>query len=69
MEQTEVELRFEGLPAGDYTITVVAENAYGGQSEPLEMTFTMESEDALSFFGRIALWFRLLFERIKDLFY
>ncbi len=69
VEQTEVELRFEGLPAGEYTITVVAENAYGGQSEPLETTFTMESEDALGFFGRIALWFRLLFERIKDLFY
>ena len=67
-EQPEIALRLEGLPAGDYTITVVAENAYGGRSEALETAFTMEDADALSFFGRIALWFRNLFASIRALF-
>ena len=44
VEQDEIELNLFGLPKGDYTVSVVAENAYGGDSEALEATVTVTED-------------------------
>ncbi|MBR0510338.1 MAG: metallophosphoesterase [Clostridia bacterium] len=68
-EVTEAELTLEGLTPGDYTVTVVAENAYGMQSEALSADLTVDGEaNAASFFARIAYLFRQLIDLIKGLF-
>lgn len=62
IEQDEIEYTFENLPAGEYTISVVAENAYGMQSPSVETKVTIEGETGIkavfmvisSFFTRIA---------------
>ncbi len=36
-----VEVKIDNLPEGDYTLKIVAENAYGQQSEPLIMTLNV----------------------------
>ena len=40
-EQNEIELTVSGLPKGDYTISVVAENAYEMDSEPVTADLTV----------------------------
>lgn len=70
VQQTEVTLKLEGLAAGDYTVCVVAETAYGLQSKPVEQKISVEGQNPLlNIFNRIGLFFRNLIERIKDLFY
>ncbi|MBR4452512.1 MAG: metallophosphoesterase, partial [Clostridia bacterium] len=44
VEQDEIELNLFGLAKGDYTVSVVAENAYGGDSEALEATVTVTED-------------------------
>lgn len=67
--QDSISLELNDLGAGEYTICVVAENAYGGRSEALETVVSVEGESAFkSFFKRIGLWFRRLFDAIKGLF-
>ena len=46
--QQNVELTLDGLASGDYTISVVAENAYGMQSEPLEAKVSVEGGNVLA---------------------
>jgi len=53
-----VELKLDGLTPGDYTVGVVAENAYGGGSQPLETAVHIEKMGGIgSLFARIAAWF------------
>ncbi len=52
--QNAVTLDLQPLAQGTYTVTVVAETAYGVQSEPLETVVTVEGRDAfLTFFSRM----------------
>ncbi len=52
-----VELKLKGLSKGEYTVSVVAETAYGVQSAPLEAKVQLDSPSAFSaFFTRIGLW-------------
>ena len=65
VEQDTIDLELSGLGAGEYTIGVVAENAYGMQSAPVEAKVTVESENTFqSFLDQIAQFFNL----IKDFF-
>ena len=62
VQQDEVVFKLEGLAKGDYTVEVVAETAYGVQSEPLSEKITVDGSDRISaFFGRI----KLFFENVK----
>lgn len=45
VEQDEIELNLHGMPKGEYTVSVVAETAYGVDSQALEATVTV-TEDA-----------------------
>lgn len=57
VEQNTVELKLNGLFPGDYTVGVIAENAYGGGSLPLETAVHIEKLGGIgSFFARIAAW-------------
>ncbi len=68
-EQTEIELRLEGLGKGEHTVYVVAENACGMQSESISTTVTVDGENAfVIFFIRIGMWFNNLINKIKALF-
>ncbi|MCH5198920.1 MAG: hypothetical protein J1E34_08445, partial [Oscillospiraceae bacterium] len=52
-------LTLEGLGSGEYTVSVIAENAYGGQSQPIETTVTVEGKSAIgSFFDRAKIWLK-----------
>lgn len=54
----EVKLTLKGLSKGEYTVSAVAETAYGVQSAPLETKISLNSPSAFSaFFTRIGLWF------------
>ena len=65
VEQDTVALQLQGLAKGDYTVSVVAETAYGVQSAPLKTTVHVDGETGFSFLiARI----RLLFAAIKDFF-
>ena len=65
VEQDTVALQLQGLSKGDYTVSVVAETAYGVQSAPLKTTVHVDGETGFSFLiARI----RLLFAAIKDFF-
>ena len=56
-EQPEIALSLRGLGKGDYTVSVVAETAYGVQSAPLEKNITIDSPGQVSaFFARIYYW-------------
>ena len=69
VEQGSVTLELAGLAAGDYTVCVTAENAYGGRSQPICAQVTVEGETVFSaFFARIAQWFRSLKDYITQLF-
>lgn len=60
-----VELKLSDLPGGDYTISVVAENAYEMQSDPLTAEVSIDGETG--FAGLLTL-ISGLFERIKAFF-
>ena len=66
-DQKEIELELKALPKGDYKISVVAENAYGGDSEALTANVTVtesgcpycgESHDGIA--GKITLIFHYI---------
>lgn len=65
VEQNTVDLELQGLSAGDYTITVVAETAYGVQSLPLQ---TIVHTDGETGFAYLIARVKLLFASIKDFF-
>ena len=44
VEQDEIELTLTGMSKGEYTVSVVAENAYGGDSAALETTVTVTED-------------------------
>lgn len=71
VEQDEVELVIKGLPKGDYTVSVVAENAYGMDSAALEGEFTV-TEPGCPYCGEkhegFAGFFILLFHNIAYFF-
>ena len=48
-----MELELEGLGTGTYTVTVVAETAYGVESKPLEATVTVEGKTGFAHFFEI----------------
>ena len=63
--QDAVEITIPSLGEGEYTFSVVAENAYGLRSEPLQAKVRVEGERGLKRMGvRIARWF----EQIKSFF-
>ena len=63
VEQNTIDLELQGLSAGDYTVSVVAETAYGVQSAPLQTTVHVDGETGFDYLiARI----RLLFASIKD---
>ncbi len=65
VEQNTIDLELQGLSAGDYTVSVVAETAYGVQSLPLQTTVYVDGETGFDYLiARI----RLLFASIKDFF-
>ena len=65
VEQNTIDLELQGLSAGDYTVSVVAETAYGVQSAPLQTTVHVDGETGFAYLiARI----RLLFASIKDFF-
>ena len=64
VKQTEIELALTGLEAGEYTVTVTAENAYGMESTPLSAKVTVDDggcpychERHEGFFGPLVLFF------------
>ena len=70
IDQDTVVLTLTGLPDGDYTVGVIAENAYGGQSEPLECSVRVSGDNSFrTFFTRLADWFRTLKDFFKHLFW
>ena len=60
-----IELSLEALAAGTYTVCVTAENAYGGQSAPLQTTVTIEGAKGWDHFK---LLMEKLFSDIKNFF-
>ncbi len=61
VQQDTVTLTLEDLPAGEYEICVLPENAYGMQSAPLQAFVSVKGETGVrGFIARIALWFRNL---------
>ena len=49
---------------------MIAENAYGGQSEPLECSVRVSGDNSFrTFFTRLADWFRTLKDFFKHLFW
>ena len=65
VEQNTIDLELQGLSAGDYTVSVVAETAYGVQSAPLQTTVHVDGETG---FAYLVARIRLLFASIKDFF-
>ena len=66
----EVELTLKNLAAGTYTVSVVAENAYGKQSAPLQTTVTVTGKTGiLHLFDLIGRWFADLKEFLSHLFW
>jgi hypothetical protein len=61
----EVELTLSNLADGAYTLCVTAENAYGGQSEPLQTTVTVAGKKGLD---HLLALIRQWFADLKDFF-
>ena len=69
IEQDAFELTLEGLAAGEYTVRVTAETAYGVKSEPIEAKVTVEGNSLLrNLPERIRLFFARLAYIIKEMF-
>lgn len=67
--QEEIALTLSDLAAGEYTVSLTAETAYGVQSQPLETTVTVDGQSAFAaFFRHIGVWFRELFAIVKSWF-
>ncbi len=65
-----VELSLDTLAAGVYTVSVVAETAYGEASEPLEAVVTVEGKKGFGhFFESVGKGFRAVKEFFKQLFW
>ncbi|MBQ6020914.1 MAG: metallophosphoesterase [Clostridia bacterium] len=65
----ETECTLDGLTTGEYTIRVVAETAYGVQSEPLTEKTEVDGENAfVGFFLYLGRLFRQLFAAIRLMF-
>ena len=65
VDQKTIDLTLTGLADGEYTVGVVAENAYGGQSEHIECKVQISGDNAFkTLFARIA----QLFRNLKDFF-
>ncbi len=70
VEQNETELNLTNLASGDYTVYVVAENAYGGQSAPIKASITVDGESPLkNFFTGIGANFAKIKEFFRHLFW
>ena len=65
VEQNTIDLELQGLSAGDYTVTVVAETASGVQSAPRKTTVHVDGETG---FDYLVARIKLLFASIKDFF-
>ena len=65
LTQASVELSLSGLPEGEYTISVIAENAYGKQSAPIQTTVSIPGERG---FRRLIVRIRYLFDKIITFF-
>ena len=69
VDEETVEINIEGLSAGEYEITVTAENAYGMRSEALETKVTVEGKTGIdALFARIARFFEKAVAFVKALF-
>ena len=69
IDEPEIELTLEDLGAGAYTIGVVAENAYGMQSAPVETGVTLDGKGPFAaFFLWIGSWFKHIINYIKNIF-
>ncbi|MBQ7638597.1 MAG: metallophosphoesterase [Clostridia bacterium] len=65
VEQNEITLELKGLSKGEYTIGVVAENAYGKASEPIETKVSVDGETGFkSLIAKFIVWI----EEIKEFF-
>ncbi len=65
-----VELELESLGTGTYTVTVVAETAYGVESKPLEATVTVEGKKGFAhFFDCVGNGFRSAKDFFRQLFW
>lgn len=62
IEQNEIELTLTGLPQGEYTISVAAENAYGKQSAPVETKAQINGETG---FNALSMRIQYMFDCIK----
>ena len=65
VEQGAVEAELRSVPAGDYTVTIVAENAWGKQSQPMTVSVHVEGKGTLQILPEY-IWQRLL--DLKDYF-
>ncbi len=63
--QESVEFTLRNLPAGDYTVRVTAENAYGKRSAPLQADVRLEGKNAVQL---IPDYIRQFFADLKDFF-
>ena len=62
-----IDLTLKGLSKGEYTVSVVAETAYGVQSEALKTQISVDSPSALgAFFVRVGLWFTHAYQFIEN---
>ncbi len=69
VEENEIVLNLEGLNEGEFTVYVVAENAYGEKSAPLKAKIQVEGDNPfVGFFKRIGLFFSRIVDFIKDFF-
>lgn len=67
--QDSVVLSLDTVPAGDYTLLITAETAYGVQSEPLEISVTIEGDNFfINFFAKLRNLFNNIINFFKDLF-
>lgn len=65
VDDRSAEIELEGLPDGEYTVSVIAENAYGDKSAPITATVKVEGDKGIKvFFMRV----KLLFKDIKFFF-
>lgn len=70
VEQNTVRLTLNALSEGEYIVYVVAENAYGGQSEPLKAAVIIPGKNSvLNVFDRIKWLFTQVFEFLRHLFW
>lgn len=65
VESPPVSIEFTDLSAGEYTVLVTAENAYEKESEPIELSVTVDGDKGVKAFGK-----RVShgFNKIKDFF-